>query len=48
MTAIEADKQIEKIRRLSREMKRDPELAKRLLQRTGIYTPSGQLKAQYR
>ena len=48
MTVVEADKQIEKIRNLSRQMKNDPELAKRLLQRTGMYTPTGQLKKQFR
>jgi len=48
MTAIEADKQIEKIQRLSREIKGNPDMAKRLLQQTGMYTPSGQLKKQYR
>jgi len=48
MTAIEATKQIEKIRKVTSEMKGNPDLAKRLLQRTGMYTPSGRLKAQYR
>lgn len=48
MTVVESRRQIEKIRKLSQDMKQNPELAKRLLQRTGMYTPTGMLKKQYR
>jgi hypothetical protein len=48
MTAVEADREIENIRELTERAKRDPELAKRLLDRTGMYTPTGKLKKQFR
>ena len=48
MTVVEADKQIKLIRDLSQKIKRDPDLANRLLDRTGMYTPTGQLKKQFR
>ena len=48
MTVVEVDKQIKLIRDLSQKIKRDPDLAKRLLDRTGMYTPTGQLKKQFR
>ncbi|QHI70130.1 hypothetical protein [Tichowtungia aerotolerans] len=48
MTAIEADREIENIRELRKRVKTDPELAKRLLDRTGMYTPTGKLKKQFR
>lgn len=48
MTVAEADKQIENIQRLREQTKTDPELAKRLLLRTGMYTPTGKLKKQFR
>ena len=48
MTVAEANKQIENIRKLRERVKTDPELAKRLLLRTGMYTPTGKLKKQFR
>lgn len=47
MTVVEAKKQIENIRKLREQVKTDPELAKRLLDRTGMYTPTGKLKKQF-
>lgn len=47
MTIVEAKKQIENIRKLREQVKTDPELAKRLLDRTGMYTPTGKLKKQF-
>jgi hypothetical protein len=47
MTVVEAKKQIENIRKLREQVKTDPELAKRLLTRTGMYTPTGKLKKQF-
>ena len=48
MTTVEADREIENIRELRKRVKTDPELAKRLLDRTGMYTPTGKLKKQFR
>ncbi len=48
MTVKEADRQIKQMNVLAKEMKKDPELARRLVMRTGMYTPTGQLKKQFR
>ena len=47
MTAIQAEKEIKNIQKLTERVKHDPELAKRLLDRTGMYTPTGKLKKQF-
>lgn len=48
MTAVQAAKEIQNIQKVAERAKRDPELAKRLLLRTGMYTPTGKLKKQFR
>ena len=48
MTAVEAEKEIQHIREITKRVQHDPELAKRLLDRTGMYTPTGQLKKRFR
>lgn len=48
MTTREINREIKNIRDLAKEVRNSPEKGKELLYKTGMYTKSGNLKAQFR
>lgn len=48
MTALEINKEVKDIRKLSSQIKNSPENARELLQKTGMYTEKGNLKRRFK
>lgn len=48
MTTAEVKKQVKEMRKFRNEVRQSPELARKLLQGTGMYDKNGTLKKQFR